>query len=71
MRSEPRGHRCKEYDQSTAATVFAPNGWETSAFCGPNGGNCVEVNLRTEGLVGLRDGKLSDGPVLVFDDDEW
>jgi hypothetical protein len=61
----------KEYDPSTAAAVFTRSGWQRSAFCGPNGGNCVEVNLRTEGLVGLRDGKLAAGPVLVFDDDEW
>jgi hypothetical protein len=61
----------KEYDPSTAAAVFTRSGWQRSALCGPNGGNCVEVNLRTEGLVGLRDGKLADGPVLVFDDDEW
>jgi hypothetical protein len=61
----------KEYDPSTAAAVFTGSGWQRSAFCGPNGGNCVEVNLRSEGLVGLRDGKLAEGPVLVFDDDEW
>jgi hypothetical protein len=61
----------KKYDPSTAADVFTGGGWQRSAFCGPNGGNCVEVNLRTEGLVGLRDGKLAEGPVLVFDDDEW
>jgi hypothetical protein len=61
----------KEYNPSMAATVFTGAGWQRSAFCGPNGGNCVEVNLRTEGLVGLRDGKLVEGPVLVFDDHEW
>jgi hypothetical protein len=27
--------------------------------------------MGTEGLVGLRDSKLAEGPVLVFDDDEW
>lgn len=61
----------KEYDPSTVANVFARNGWESSLFCGPNGGNCVEVNVHTEGFVGLRDGKLAAGPVLVFDDEEW
>jgi hypothetical protein len=61
----------QEYDPFTANEVFPRSGWEAPAHCGPNGGNCVEVNLGTKGVVGLRDSKLSTGPVLVFDDIEW
>ncbi len=61
----------KGYDPTTAAGIFPVDAWESSFSCGPNGGNCVEVNMGTEGLVGLRDSKLAEGPVLVFDDDEW
>jgi hypothetical protein len=61
----------REYEPATVAHVFPADGWEASAFCGPNGGNCVQVNLSLDGLVGLRDSKLAHGPVLVFDDDEW
>jgi len=61
----------KKYDPFTADRVFPGDAWEVPAFCGPNGGNCVEVNLSAEGVVGIRDGKLVTGPVLVFDDVEW
>ena len=61
----------KHYDPSAATDLFPHDDWETSAFCGPNGGNCVEVNLGVQGLIGLRDSKLSNSPVLVFDDAEW
>jgi hypothetical protein len=59
------------YDPATIADVFPAGAWETAEFCGPNGGNCVEVNLGIRGLIGLRDSKLVAGPVLVFDDEEW
>jgi uncharacterized protein DUF397 len=59
------------YDPATIAGVFPGGAWEAAEFCGPNGGNCVEVNLGMRGLVGLRDSKLATGPVLVFDDEEW
>ncbi|HEY0691833.1 MAG TPA: DUF397 domain-containing protein [Kribbella sp.] len=59
------------YDPATIADVFPTGAWETAGFCGPNGGNCVEVNLGIRGLIGLRDSKLVAGPVLVFDDEEW
>ncbi|QUQ64421.1 DUF397 domain-containing protein [Kutzneria sp. CA-103260] len=59
------------YDPTAIGDAFPSDAWETAAFCGPNGGNCVEVNLGAHGLVGLRDSKLSAGPVLVFDDEEW
>jgi hypothetical protein len=59
------------YDPAMIGDTFPAGAWETAKFCGPNGGNCVEVNLGTRGLIGLRDSKLATGPVLVFDDQEW
>ncbi|HEV8556174.1 MAG TPA: DUF397 domain-containing protein [Actinophytocola sp.] len=53
------------------ATVFPGGAWAAATFCGPNGGNCVEVNLGVRGRVGLRDGKAAGGPVLVFAGEEW
>ncbi len=61
----------RRYDPYTAAGVFPGDAWESPASCGPNGGNCVQVNLGAPGVIGLRDSKLSGGPVLVFDDGEW
>jgi hypothetical protein len=61
----------KTYDPNTASEAFPGDGWRRPAACGPNSGNCVEVNLGNDGLVGVRDSKLPDSPVLVFDDDEW
>lgn len=59
----------QEYDPWAISDLFPADGWETPAACGPNGGNCVDVNLGTPGFVGLRDSKL--GAVLMFDDAEW
>ena len=61
----------RSYEPATVADIFPTDAWQLSQFCGPNGGNCVAVNLGTDGVVGLRDTKLSDSPVLVFDDAEW
>jgi hypothetical protein len=46
--------------------VLPDNAWRSAEFCGPNGGNCVEVNLGAPGVVGVRDSKAGAGPVLVF-----
>jgi hypothetical protein len=61
----------KSYDPDSASELFSGGDWQRAAACGPNSGNCVEVNLGKDGLVGLRDSKLPDSPVLVFDDAEW
>ncbi|WP_199439917.1 DUF397 domain-containing protein [Umezawaea beigongshangensis] len=61
----------REYDPSDATGLLPAESWEAPQRCGPNGGNCVEVNLAVDGVVGLRDGKLPSSPVLLFDDDEW
>jgi hypothetical protein len=59
------------YDPYSASHTFPGDTWQRPAVCGPNGANCVEVNLGTNGLVGLRDTKLPDSPVLIFNEDEW
>ena len=49
-----------------------PDGaWESAEYCGPNGGNCVEVNLGVRGVVGVRDSKPVASPVLTFGDAGW
>ncbi|HVW41385.1 MAG TPA: DUF397 domain-containing protein [Amycolatopsis sp.] len=60
-----------DYDPETAATLFDEERWEKSFASEPNGGNCVEVNIGGAGLVGVRDTKLADSPVFVFDAGEW
>ena len=52
-------------------TVFAEEAWRSANFCGPNGGNCVEVNLGARGVVGVRDSKSVPGPLLAFDGAGW
>ncbi|MGW4399097.1 DUF397 domain-containing protein [Amycolatopsis nivea] len=55
-----------------AAASFPDHAWRKPSACGPNSGNCVEVNLAEHGLVGVRDSKIgSSSPVLVFDRGEW
>lgn len=55
----------------TNMPTLPARGWVASSFCGPNGGNCVEVNLAVPGLAGLRDSKSPAGPALVFDCRWW
>lgn len=59
------------YDPKTAAALFDAGRWEKSFASEPNGGNCVEVNMGSAGLVGVRDTKLQASPVFVFDAGEW
>lgn len=42
--------------------------WMTAAAC--NAGSCVQVAC-AGGMVGVRDSKRPDGPVLVYTPDEW
>jgi hypothetical protein len=60
-----------DYDPNSAVSLFEEAAWEKSFLSEPNGGNCVEVNLGRNGLVGVRDTKLVAGPVFVFDSGEW
>ena len=59
------------YDPQTAAALFEDAQWEKSFASEPHGGNCVEVNIGSAGLVGVRDTKLPESPVFVFDTGEW
>jgi Domain of unknown function (DUF397) len=44
--------------------------WFKSSLSFSNG-NCVEVANLSNGEIGVRDSKDSDGPVLRFTPDEW
>ena len=55
----------------TMHDALPDNTWKTATYCGPNGGNCVEVNLGAPGVVGIRDTKPEASPVLVFGDASW
>ncbi|MEU6712453.1 DUF397 domain-containing protein [Nonomuraea sp. NPDC046802] len=45
--------------------------WRKSTRSGPNGGNCVEVAVLSEGRRGVRDSKNPTGPALIFTPGEW
>jgi hypothetical protein len=63
--------------RSTSPVVRIPSalpvdGWRSA--CGPDGGNCVEVNLAardTADIIGIRDSKPATGPALVFGVSGW
>jgi uncharacterized protein DUF397 len=58
-------------ERSISAISGLPvDGWRTASRCGPNGGNCVEVNVGA-GIVGVRDTKPADSPVLVIGGAGW
>ncbi|HEX3592436.1 MAG TPA: DUF397 domain-containing protein [Pseudonocardiaceae bacterium] len=47
-------------------------GWKRSSRCGPDGGNCVEVNVAYGDRIGVRDSADSaPRPVLAFGSREW
>lgn len=60
----------KDYDPTVAGRLFDPTEWQKSFLSEPNGGNCVEVNVSAD-KVGVRDSKLTESPVFVFDVTEW
>ncbi|HVV13322.1 DUF397 domain-containing protein [Amycolatopsis sp.] len=60
-----------DYDPAEAVALFDEGKWEKSFASEPNGGSCVEVNIGGSGLIGVRDTKLVDSPVFVFDTAEW
>lgn len=45
--------------------------WRKSSRSGGNGGACVEVADNLSEVVGVRDSKDPDGPVLTFDTRAW
>ncbi|MFR9728472.1 DUF397 domain-containing protein [Saccharopolyspora sp. MS10] len=59
-------------DPQPQTPLFPQHGWTRSHRCGPNGGNCVEVNRPSpSGPVGVRDSKNLDDGVLIFDAARW
>lgn len=57
---------------TTHTPDFPRHGWISAGRCGPNGGNCVEVNDLGSGRpIGVRDSKNIDDGVLVFDAHRW
>jgi hypothetical protein len=58
-------------DSVVIGHAFPDTAWESATFCGPNGGNCVEVNLGGWRVVGVRDSKSAAGPVLAFGEAGW
>ena len=59
------------YDPMSAKDEFSADTWERGPLCGPDKGDCVEINFGRPGLVAIRDSKLADSPVLVFSESEW
>jgi hypothetical protein len=58
-------------DLTAVADAFPSGLWTMAGFCGPNGGNCVEVNLGIPGVAGVRDSKSATGSVLAFRGEKW
>jgi hypothetical protein len=55
-------------------TPNLPFEFRSSSYSGGNGGNCIQpaINLvQSHGVVGVRDSKDPDGPVLVFTTSAW
>lgn len=65
------------HGSNSSQMSFPVDGWRAASRCGPDGGNCVEVNLAardadgTVDIVGIRDSKPVSGPVLVLGADGW
>lgn len=60
------------HELSPTQQVFGAAGWQRASLCGPNGGNCVEVNVKNPGYVGVRDSKRLTGEVILqFDASTW
>lgn len=51
-------------------TGFEPHQFRKSTFSPPSDGGCVEVAVG-DGVIGVRDSKNRQGPVLVFNPVEW
>jgi hypothetical protein len=54
----------------TPGRPSSDSNWFKSSLSFSNS-NCVEVASLTEGEIGVRDSKDSEGPVLRFTPDEW
>jgi Domain of unknown function (DUF397) len=49
--------------------VYPARAWVRADRCGPNGGNCVELNYEHPTLVGVRDSKSTE--LLNFHRNAW
>lgn len=56
--------------QGCCAEVSMPR-WRKASASGGNGGQCVEIAMLPDSMIGMRDSKDPDGPVLAFTADEW
>lgn len=45
--------------------------WHKSSYSGASGGDCIEVTDNLPGIIGVRDSKDRQGPVLTFDPAAW
>lgn len=46
------------------------SGWRKSGHSNPNG-ECVEAGRASDGMIGVRDTKLDQSPILEFSPGEW
>lgn len=46
------------------------SGWQKSSYSASNG-HCVETARLADGCIGVRDSKVTDGPVLRFTPEAW
>ena len=65
------GCEMDSYNRAATGGDLPDDAWRSAEYCGPNGGNCVEVNLGARGVVGVRDSKSAAGPLLAFGDAGW
>jgi hypothetical protein len=57
--------------QPAGTSEFTDAGWKRSAYCGPDGGNCVEVNGSAPDRTAVRDSKPRNARMLVFRNADW
>jgi hypothetical protein len=79
MMTGQRSTRPPSIHTGKVPSALPVDGWRSA--CGPDGGNCVEVNLAATvrmddtagivGIVGIRDSKPDAGPALVFGASGW
>lgn len=55
----------------TYEALLSDDGWFKATASNDNGTGCVEVNLNTPGLVGVRDSKKPDAGTFAFTAKAW
>lgn len=61
----------KPHNLPEHAADLPPRAWKRARGCGPDGGNCVEINLSPAGYVGVRDSKPAAPELLIFPAHAW